>query len=54
LFAAATSLPADRATTGSTVLNVSRQVGSAFGVAILVVLLAGARPAWPASTAAGC
>jgi uncharacterized membrane protein len=39
LFAAAGSLPADRTTTGSAVLNMSRQVGSALGVAILVALL---------------
>ena len=40
LFAAASTLPADRATTGSAVLNMSRQVGSAIGVAILVTILA--------------
>jgi EmrB/QacA subfamily drug resistance transporter len=40
LFAAASTLPADRATTGSAVLNMSRQVGSAVGVAVLVALLA--------------
>ena len=40
LFATASTLPADRATTGSAVLNLSRQVGSAIGVAILVTLLA--------------
>ncbi|MFJ9779178.1 MFS transporter [Amycolatopsis sp. NPDC101161] len=42
LFAAAGSLPADRATTGSAVLNMSRQIGSAIGVALLVALIAGA------------
>ena len=40
LFAAASTLPADRATTGSAVLNMARQVGSAIGVAILVTILA--------------
>ena len=40
LFAAANTLPADRATTGSAVLNMARQVGSAVGVALLVALLA--------------
>jgi EmrB/QacA subfamily drug resistance transporter len=39
LFAAASALPAHRATTGSAVLNTARQVGSAVGVALLVVLL---------------
>ena len=39
LFAAASTLPAHRATTGSAVLNTARQVGSAIGVALLVVLL---------------
>ena len=39
LFAAASTLPAQRATTGSAVLNAARQVGSAVGVAMLVVLL---------------
>jgi EmrB/QacA subfamily drug resistance transporter len=39
LFAAASALPAHRATTGSAVLNTARQVGSAIGVALLVVLL---------------
>jgi hypothetical protein len=39
LFAAASALPAQRATTGSAVLNTARQVGSAVGVALVVVLL---------------
>ena len=39
LFAAAGLLPADRATTGSAVLNMARQVGSAVGVAAVVVIL---------------
>jgi len=44
LFAAVSGLPADRATTGSAVLNMSRQIGSALGIAILVALLATANP----------
>lgn len=40
LFAAASTLAPERATTGSAVLTMSRQVGSAVGVAILVVVLA--------------
>src|SRR5207302_2217023 len=40
LFAAASSLPANRAGTGSGVLNMARQTGSALGVAMLVALLA--------------
>jgi EmrB/QacA subfamily drug resistance transporter len=44
LFAAASTLPADRATTGSAVLNMSRQLGSAVGVAGLVALLASTHP----------
>jgi EmrB/QacA subfamily drug resistance transporter len=39
LFAAAGTLPPERATTGSAVLNMSRQVGSAIGVAVVVVIL---------------
>jgi EmrB/QacA subfamily drug resistance transporter len=39
LFAAAATLPPDRATTGSAVLNMARQVGSAVGVAVVVVIL---------------
>src|ERR1700759_728114 len=39
LFAAAGPLPPDRATTGSAVLNMARQVGSAVGVAVVVVIL---------------
>lgn len=38
MFAAASSLPANRATTGSAVLNMSRQVGTAIGVAVLVAV----------------
>ena len=44
LFASASTLPAHRATTGSAVLNMSRQVGSAVGVALLVALLASPDP----------
>lgn len=44
LFAAASTLPADRVTTGSAMLNTARQVGSAFGIAILVALLGGIAP----------
>jgi EmrB/QacA subfamily drug resistance transporter len=40
LFTAASTLPGHRATTGSAVLNMARQVGSAVGVAVLVALLA--------------
>ena len=39
LFAAAATLPPDRATTGSAVLTMARQVGSAIGVAVVVVIL---------------
>jgi EmrB/QacA subfamily drug resistance transporter len=52
MYAAAGTLPPDRATTGSAVLNMSRQVGSAIGVALLVALtaardpVAGYRHAW--------
>ena len=42
MFAAASSLPPDRATTGSAVLNMSRQIGSAVGVAVLIALTGGA------------
>jgi len=42
LFAAAGTLPPDRATTGSAVLNMARQVGSAIGVAVVVVVLGSA------------
>jgi EmrB/QacA subfamily drug resistance transporter len=44
LYAVANTLPADRATTGSAVLNMSRQIGSAVGVALLVALLATSTP----------
>ena len=44
LFAAASALAPHRTTTGSAVLNMARQVGSAVGVALLVVLLAGRHP----------
>ena len=44
LFASTSTLPAHRATTGSAVLNMARQVGSALGVAIVVALYASASP----------
>jgi EmrB/QacA subfamily drug resistance transporter len=44
LFAAASTLASHRTTTGSAVLNMARQVGSAVGVALLVVLLASPHP----------
>jgi hypothetical protein len=44
LYATASTLPADRATTGSAVLTMSRQIGSAIGVALLVALLATTDP----------
>jgi quinol monooxygenase YgiN len=59
MFAAAGTLRPDRATTGSAVLNMSRQVGSAVGVALLVALTATANSvsgfddAWWAQAAAG-
>jgi EmrB/QacA subfamily drug resistance transporter len=59
MFSAAGTLPADRATTGSAVLNMSRQVGSAIGVALLVALTAAAPSthlfdrAWIVQLAAG-
>lgn len=40
MFAAAGTLAPERATTGSAVLNMSRQIGSAVGVAVLVALTA--------------
>jgi hypothetical protein len=58
LFAAASSLQADRATSGSAVLNVSRQLGSAVGVALWSPCWsrcwrARSRSRWRYSTAAG-
>lgn len=44
LFAAASTLPPDRATTGAAVLNMSRQLGSAVGIAVLVALLVSPHP----------
>jgi EmrB/QacA subfamily drug resistance transporter len=44
LFASAATLAAARATTGSAVLNMARQVGSAVGVAVLVALIASQHP----------
>jgi MFS family permease len=38
MFAAPSTLPADRASTGSAVVNMSSRVGSAIGVAVLVAL----------------
>jgi hypothetical protein len=46
MFAAANTLPADRATTGSAVVNMSRQVGTAIGVSVLVALTAGVAPSF--------
>jgi EmrB/QacA subfamily drug resistance transporter len=44
MFAAANTLPTDQATTGTAVINMSRQVGTAVGVSALVALTAGATP----------
>jgi EmrB/QacA subfamily drug resistance transporter len=44
LLASASTLPPHRATTGSAVLNMARQVGSALGVAIVVALYASPNP----------
>jgi EmrB/QacA subfamily drug resistance transporter len=44
LFAATSSLDARRAATGSAVLNMARQVGSALGVALLVAIYASPDP----------
>lgn len=58
LFAAAGTLAPERATTGSAVLNMSRQIGSAVGVAVLVALtphatLIGFDHAWSVQAGAG-
>jgi EmrB/QacA subfamily drug resistance transporter len=59
MFAAAGTLAPGRATTGSAVLNMSRQVGSALGVALLVALtamnetVAGFEHAWAVQAGAG-
>jgi EmrB/QacA subfamily drug resistance transporter len=61
LFAAAGTLPPDRATTGSAVLQMARQIGSAAGVAVVVVIVGtGATPpvtafhhVWAAEAVAG-
>jgi len=44
LLASASTLPPHRATTGSAVLNMARQVGSALGVAIVVAIYASPSP----------
>lgn len=44
LYATAGALPSARQATGSAVLNTARQIGSAVGVALAVVLLASTRP----------
>ena len=44
LLASASTLPPHRATTGSAVLNMARQVGSALGVAVVVALYASPSP----------
>jgi EmrB/QacA subfamily drug resistance transporter len=60
MFAAAGSLPPNRATTGSAVLNMSRQVGTAVGIAVLVAVtsadpaVAGFDVAWWIQLGAGC
>ncbi|WP_329550479.1 hypothetical protein [Streptomyces sp. NBC_00696] len=58
LFAAAGTLAPERATTGSAVLNMSRQTGSAVGVAVLVALtphaaITGFGHAWSVQDGAG-
>jgi len=59
MFAAAGTLAPDRATTGSAVLNMTRQIGSALGVALLVALTAtsggtaGFKHAWAVQAGAG-
>ncbi|MEV4346287.1 MFS transporter [Actinoplanes sp. NPDC049596] len=50
LLSSAATLPAQRATTGSAVLNTARQIGAAVGVAVAVSLLSGASD--PSSLAA--
>jgi hypothetical protein len=44
MFAAAATLPSDRATTGCAVLNMSRQIGNAIRIAVLIALTAGHDP----------
>ncbi|GCE38796.1 Drug resistance transporter EmrB/QacA subfamily [Rhodococcus wratislaviensis] len=58
MFAAAGTLAPERATTGSAVLNMSRQIGSAVGVAVLVALtpqatITGFDYAWSVQAGAG-
>jgi hypothetical protein len=59
MFAAAGTLAPERATTGSAVLNMTRQIGSALGVALLVALTAtsdgtaGFKHAWAVQAGAG-
>jgi hypothetical protein len=59
MFAAAGTLAPNRATTGSAVLNMTRQIGSALGVAVLVALTAtsdgtaGFKHAWAVQAGAG-
>ena len=59
MFVTAGTLPPDRATTGSAVLNMSRQIGSAVGVAVLIALTANGNPvngfdhAWGVLTGVG-
>jgi NAD(P)-dependent dehydrogenase (short-subunit alcohol dehydrogenase family) len=59
MFAAAVTLAPERATTGSAVLSMTRQIGSAIGVALLVALTAmhddpaGFKLAWAVQAGAG-